>query len=391
MDNPNTFGDAARLARLDAGLTLREAAKKLRNPESDEPLSPSYLSKIELNRCEPPSADLILQMAKLYGVRWEFLGRFAEDRVTDVIGEEVHRKEELLKLYRLGKDLTPEQLRTLIDDLIARLPEKDRAECRQKLESEFPRENRRHSMFAPQVHPRCLSWSQIRVEAERVLTAFGIGRTDYSPPTPIEEIIERTDGVRLHPCDDLARIRRSDGSPIVLGVTKWDPMNANLKLIEINQSLYSSDNDVQRHRLRFTLAHEYWHAIEHLDLVKRQVRSPVALRRTVMVETHRNWWTEDGGPRKLKTPEDWREWQANAFAAELLMPEWHVKVEFKKRVGQPSVSAAKGQHPAEVANEIAVCPFVPPSGRIQKAMHQLYDVSRQSMAIRLLKLNLVTA
>src|SRR5436305_1501940 len=94
MSKHHTFGSAAMEARKKAGLTLREAARQMR-------LSPSYLSKIELDKSDPPSAGVIRKLAALYGVPVQSLLVFAQERVRDVIGDEVRDNEGLFALYRV--------------------------------------------------------------------------------------------------------------------------------------------------------------------------------------------------------------------------------------------------------------------------------------------------
>ena len=98
MAETTTFGAIAKQARLNAELNLREAARRLE-------ISPSYLSKMELNKCDPPSAELIEEMAKLYEIGWEELARYAKERSQKLIGSETQAKEHLLQLFRVARDL----------------------------------------------------------------------------------------------------------------------------------------------------------------------------------------------------------------------------------------------------------------------------------------------
>jgi Zn-dependent peptidase ImmA (M78 family) len=92
----------------------------------------------------------------------------------------------------------------------------------------------------------------------------------------------------------------------------------------------------------------------------------------------------------LTSYQDWQEWQANCFAGELLVPAWDVKKEFQKLAGCQVVVVPAPQNPSEIADEIAVSQVAPnPARGGQCALHELYAVSRQAMAIRLLGLKLV--
>ena len=114
-----------------------------------------------------------------------------------------------------------------------------------------------------------------------------------------------------------------------MGVTKWDKQNRTKKLIEIDEALYLSDRTVDTYRLNFTLGHEYFHAIEHWELAKQQCRGNPRLNRLVIVEHGNGGVTK----KKLKTNEDWQEWQANEFSAEILVPRWSLIETLQKELG----------------------------------------------------------
>jgi Zn-dependent peptidase ImmA (M78 family)/transcriptional regulator with XRE-family HTH domain len=400
MSNHKTFGTVAREARQIAALGLREAARRLRNPETGQPISPSYLSKIELDRVPPPSAALIRQMASVYKIAANDLLQHAQQKEAEFYAEDLRGSRELMQLFRLAEKLGTEQvrhvLRKLIDEM--ELPEDERQELKAKLNIDFERSIGQRGLFAAQIRPRVLSRLNIRGLAENVLKEHGLHNDEYKPPTRIEEIIEATDNVCLNPSDELDMVATEDGSPVVLGVTHWD-VDGLRKLIDVNETLFCSDRPVDRYRLNFTLAHEYWHAIEHLELVGQcKLRSPRMLRSASYVEAadaersqrHRNWWERPNQPRRFRTPEDWQEWQADTFAAEILMPDWHVRNEFERRFDATVARAPHGVDEREYAHRLASSPILR-NGRLLKPLHEEYEVSRQSMAIRLLTLNLVVA
>lgn len=385
MTDYNTFGQVARMARLDAELSLRDAARKLKNPATSDPISPSYISKIERDHCEPPSANLIRQMAALYNIAPELLLQYAKIRTTEFLGEELQNNPEKLNLYRLTQDMSPEEIRAIIGKLMEGLPPEEQENLKAKFNTEFPREQRRRHMFAPRIKPKYLSRLVIRQIAIRVLAKFRITLATYKPCTPIEWIIERTRDVDLVPSDGPAMIS-SNGSPVVLGLTHWD--NAGLrKVIEINEDLYDSDRTIDKYRLNFTLAHELWHAIEHLDLVgKKNRRETSIMYRAVAPSLALQ--ASNKGPRKLKTDEDWQEWQADTFAAEILMPHWHVESEIQHRFGAPYLMCPRGMDSLEYASLVAEGRFST-GEQSQKSLNETYAVSRQAMAIRLTSLGLV--
>ena len=100
------------------------------------------------------------------------------------------------------------------------------------------------------------------------------------------------------------------------------------------------------------------------------------------------WQRSTSPPRKLFTAEDWREWQSQTFAAALLMPSWAVKREFTSRTQTPVVKSNDETTTKELAFMIAT-EKVFGSRMFEKSLNQLFKVSAQAMAIRLLTLKLV--
>jgi len=99
-------------------------------------------------------------------------------------------------------------------------------------------------------------------------------------------------------------------------------------------------------------------------------------------------WAKATGSRRLFTNEDWREWQANTFAAALLMPEWAVKEEFSRHVGSDHLPGFGGTGIREIALEIAGTEDFDGRGH-DTSLAELFTVSRQAMAIRLIDLDLI--
>jgi Zn-dependent peptidase ImmA (M78 family) len=69
-------------------------------------------------------------------------------------------------------------------------------------------------------------------------------------------------------------------------------------------------------RFRFTLAHELGHMSLHRNL-PLDFQSLDASQKAIIDSEH----DVAPEPRELKTPRDWLEWQANSYAAALLMPQ----------------------------------------------------------------------
>ena len=98
-------------------------------------------------------------------------------------------------------------------------------------------------------------------------------------------------------------------------------------------------------------------------------------------------WLDRKTKRKLVTNEDWQEWQAQYFAAEIMMPHWSIRAEFERRLGADAAAVPSDCSREEWANEIAGAVFSR-NGVEAKPLFELYDVSRQAMAIRLCELDL---
>jgi Zn-dependent peptidase ImmA (M78 family) len=150
-----------------------------------------------------------------------------------------------------------------------------------------------------------LARSEIAWQAERLLRDYSAFIGDaVAPPVPVEGIIERYLGIRLD-FDDLERIL---GSADVLGATWVDE-----KHIVIHSALV----DGIEGRYMFTCAHEVGHWILHRELLQvhfRQAPTGALSEPTVICRKR------DARMRG--------EWQADYFAASLLMPEEPVQDAF---------------------------------------------------------------
>jgi len=184
------------------------------------------------------------------------------------------------------------------------------------------------------------------------------------PPIPIEDIIERSLGLRLL-YEDLEKILGSDD---VLGATYVES-----GIICVNERLFEHSSEG---RLVFTCAHEVGHWVLH--------------RRYVDVQGRRNSKGEAIVCR-LRDAKKPIEWQADYFAACLLMPEKEIREAFRKVCGpEPFVinnvrSSVEGKYRSAE-------PFVEQWPFIAAAMCEaggFSNVSKQAMVIRLQDLGLL--
>jgi len=148
MVTPKSFGEIAMNARLGVTprLSLREAARRLN-------MTASYLSKIELNRCPPPSGDVLRRMASIYNVSVDSLILHAKSRGAEVLGAEIEEDKLLLKLVKMyrtaetensdpvfqGEVLKADELIQMIAKLMSKLPQEERELFKNKQKTDFTR------------------------------------------------------------------------------------------------------------------------------------------------------------------------------------------------------------------------------------------------------------
>lgn len=387
-----TFGALVKAARLKKGLGLRQVAREFDTPAA-------YLSRVE-NDIEAPSGELIAQMAQRYQIPVEDLTPLVTrpNSTATAYGHILQTTPELRALYRLGTQLDT----TIIDELIRRALKKQgtsEAEIEKTLstlKSELPRvaNSVREGLFAAEARPRFLSKQAIARMADKLLARNGLSESNYTPPTPVEMLVENEPGV-LYRIDDLKCDKYHD--PLVLGLTGWNHRGE--RQIVVNSVLADSNRQSDVHRFNFTLAHELFHAVEHLPRVPKETVPSLARmqvfidaehpRRQSAAEKAVKSWTSNGiGPRGLSTNEDWREWQANTFAAALLMPSWAVVREFRQRIGADKIEVLLPNNGREAALALGG-ERIFESTIYEQSLAELFDVSRQAMAIRLLQLELV--
>jgi len=103
-----TFGEALREKRVEKGFSLRKFAGLVG-------VSPTYLSHVEQENVDPPTADRVKRMAELLGENpdeWIALA----GRVPDDLPAIIQAKTEVPDLLRAVQGLTAEQLRKLRAD-----------------------------------------------------------------------------------------------------------------------------------------------------------------------------------------------------------------------------------------------------------------------------------
>jgi len=109
MAKKKTFGQFLRDKRIAKGFSLRKFAEAVG-------VSPTYLSQVEQDNVDPPTADRVKRMAELLGEsvdEWTALaGRLTED-LPEIIREAPTAVPDLLRAVR---GLTVDQMRRLRED-----------------------------------------------------------------------------------------------------------------------------------------------------------------------------------------------------------------------------------------------------------------------------------
>lgn len=394
-----SFGEQIRKLRRRCRISLRAAAKELG-------VSPSYLSKIEQDKVPPPSMQIISKIADLFGVdRQDLVIKAPRRRTEELVGKlgRVSADAERYALYRIVEDIDDvEVLRALLEKAYEQMGKsgQDVEQDLDRLRAELPRLARgKEFLLAERCKPRCLCKADIEAMAAAVITDF-LGEQDYEPPTPIEEIVEETRNTDLILSDEWDPRDESE-DPNVLGLSRFSMKHARRKEIVVSARLFDSDEAHVRARLNFTLGHELFHVIEHLPRLapgtkislKRQITLSPQMNTSVVRPSRRqrrlrSWIENAKGPRRLTTDEDWREWQANYFAASLLMPREHLMREFEDRFGSEWLEAPDDMNLREYAWEVATT-NVTPEYVCDETLSSLYAVSGQAMAIRLMQIGLV--
>lgn len=396
MSSGTTFGEFVRRARNRANLGLREAARQLE-------ISASYLSRIEAGELRAPSGAVLHRLATLYRLDVKLLLDSAKARENEMIAADFETAPYVQAFYRLAHDQSPDVQKRMIEGAIDALDMSDdqkkilleqfRAALSRSHGDDLPRRALgRDDLFALDVKPRHLSRIQIRQLAQRVLAAvFG---ANPPLPIPIEEVVQKYDpNIVLVVREETEGGRLRDGSPAVLGCSRWSRDGLRRELV-VHEELFEATTAVTHRRANFTLAHELFHCIEHLLLVQQSHDSNALPRKLAFASlspqlTQEPWYSRKPPRRTLFSAEDWREWQANQFAAELLMPADMVTDLFEDFFGMVS-QRTEASSVYELADVLARASLMSISGE-QRSLVDTFDVNPQAMAIRLVSLGLVTA
>lgn len=396
MPEYTTFGDYVRALRVALKLGLREAAKLL-------DISPGYLSRLEASEVRPPAGEKLHRFVRVYGADIHRLMELASTRAGEAMAADQAADPALQAFYRLAQDQTPDNqekmLRGAIDAL--NLPEDQKVQLLQTLRAALSRSHGKDlprlargedGMFAFDVKPRFLSATYIESIAERVLSGFS--QRDVPLPVPIEDVVDDFGpDIQLIVLPEIEGGYLQDGTPAVLGLSRWSKSGERRELV-IHEDLYDAADSSARRLCRFTLAHELFHCLEHLSLVKDRTADCALKRQAMFVSlapklAARRWFDRKKPKRTLTTNEDWREWQANSFASAVLMPAAVLRTKFAEVARTTQVTVSGSDRVECVADEVARQPFIDAKGKLSSLVDH-FNVNPHAMAIRLMALKLVT-
>ena len=395
MAENTTFGDFIRAERDRAGLGLREASRALG-------ISPSYLSRLEADEFKPPSGTLLLRMAQVYRSDIKKLMDLAKNRQGEVMAADEGVAPAVQAFYRIAHDQSPEVQEAMLKGALEALQmsEEQKGKILDQLRAMMSRAKGKDlprraaaddGLFAFDIAPRYLSRQDVRDLAKVALRKVFGGEIPI--PVPIETVVQKVDrDIVFIVHDEIDGGRLRDGSPAVLGMSRWSRDGRRRELV-VHEELFDSSFASARRRANFTIAHELFHCIEHLPLV--QFRNPqLSFARQVGYVTlapeltGKRWYERPRTPKKLWSREDWREWQANTFASELLMPGESVMEAFEELIGVDRLVVENGTNVYQRADEAARAVSVDDLG-IPISLVERFDVNPQAMAIRLVSLGLV--
>lgn len=216
---------------------------------------------------------------------------------------------------------------------------------------------------------------QLESEAEKLLTQFDPERLKKPKPIDVYAVIEKCLDVEY----DWKYITPDQS---ILGATAFNagyiwvwpepcyregmlPEKAFLSkgCILIDATLTEGDN---RGRENFTVMYEVFHQVLHQRCFRRETPNYI----------HSTTQRALNGKKRLVTPLDFIEYQANTCAAAFLMPQTVVRDEFKKR---SSFLGADYPLPCDYMVESIICD-----------MASVFSVSKQAMRYRLNALNMIT-
>lgn len=203
---------------------------------------------------------------------------------------------------------------------------------------------------------KCLSKRQIEACANSFLEENSPETVRIAMPINLEHIIENKLNINI-------QYLKLDDTNNLLGMTIMNPMyvkyfDENMQMQEtlvdrntilINSFLVEQKN--QEHRYYFTLAHELGHWYLHRKDAYIDSQQQCIFELTT-INSGRNRFVDDvnifthSRKKKLRSEEDWLEWQANYFASCILMP----KKTFIQAYQSIDESVDKGAKLSEVFN-----------------------------------------
>jgi len=189
------------------------------------------------------------------------------------------------------------------------------------------------------------------------------------PPIPVEEILE----AHLELTLDFDDLTKRLGVPDVLGAT-W----IQDKLVLVDQSLDPTENPPKEGRYRFTLAHELGHWELHRHHFLANAAQPML-------------FGEKAEPSivcRTSSRKEPMEWQADMFSGYLLMPKDMILAAWQARCGDLEPYIAKKEM-ASLSTKWGLAENEQPTVDIAKNMARQFNVSGQSMQIRLIGLGLI--
>lgn len=213
--------------------------------------------------------------------------------------------------------------------------------------------------YLPKPHIERAATALIHAYANR----YGL---DENAAVPVESILECSLGLTLE-IDDLAsRLGASD----VLGAT-WIESST----VVIDESLEPSECPAKEGRFNFTLAHELGHWELHRPQICEPPDQPALFDIT----------TEPSIVCRTSQAKEPMEWQADCFAAYLLMPEDRICRAWAAVYGSSGQYIAVG----EIEELKARWDDARPTTEVARIMAQRFKVSGQAMQIRLEELKLI--
>lgn len=396
MPDSQDFGATIRKARLAANIPLREAARRL-------DISPSYLSRLEHGDLRPPPTEKIRAIAALYQLDFPDLLMRARSRVGSAIVSDNEAGPFAAAFFRLAHGRSTEEQRNMLKAAIGslQLPDDQKRALQDQIETllarmqaqELPRlADGDDGLFALDIKPRFYSAINIETIALDILRHYVQADIDHWPwHFDIDDIAESVDSnIHLLVETDIPGRTMPDGSPEVLGLSRWSQCGTYRELV-VHAHLFESNYPPTRRRGNFTIAHELFHCLDHLPLVEARCPS-VCMKRTIFdvsSGTNNRLKKNRTQSRRLFTNEDWREWQANRFAASILMPAPLVRKAFSDGF-KKEISYTAASNVSQLASQLA-CERVTLSDGTTGRLCDIFDVNPQPMAIRLTTLGLVAA